>query len=110
MAGSWEHFAHDSDIGVRGRGATVAEAFAAAGVALTAVITGPDGVALERGAVDDVAVDERDVPAQQLGGAARHPVGEVVADDEVQVLALSLDVQGDAALDLAIAVLAGAPQ
>ena len=45
MAGSWEHFAHDSDIGVRGRGATVAEAFAAAGVALTAVITGPDGVA-----------------------------------------------------------------
>lgn len=45
MAGSWEHFAHDSDIGVRGRGATVAEAFAAAGVALTGVITAPEGVA-----------------------------------------------------------------
>ncbi|MEZ4385391.1 MAG: archease [Nannocystaceae bacterium] len=45
MGVPWEHFAHDSDIGVRGRGASVDEAFVAAGVALTAVITAPAGVA-----------------------------------------------------------------
>jgi SHS2 domain-containing protein len=35
----WEHFAHGSDIGVRGRGATRDEAFADAARALTAVVT-----------------------------------------------------------------------
>jgi SHS2 domain-containing protein len=39
--GDWEHFAHGADIGIRGRGATPAEAFANAGVALTAVVTDP---------------------------------------------------------------------
>ena len=37
----WEHFAHGADIGVRGRGATPEEAFAQAGLALTAVVTDP---------------------------------------------------------------------
>ena len=37
----WQHFAHGADIGVRGRGATLAEAFAAAAVGLTAVVTDP---------------------------------------------------------------------
>jgi len=41
MAARWEHFSHDADIGVRGRGATEAEAFAGAAVALTAVVTDP---------------------------------------------------------------------
>jgi SHS2 domain-containing protein len=40
----FELFAHDADIGVRGRGATLAEAFAQAGAALTAVVTDPAGV------------------------------------------------------------------
>ena len=40
----FETFAHDADIGVRGRGATLAEAFANAGRALTAVITDPASV------------------------------------------------------------------
>ena len=35
----WEHFPHDADVGVRGRGATAAEAFEQAAVALTAVMT-----------------------------------------------------------------------
>jgi SHS2 domain-containing protein len=35
----WEHFAHDADIGVRGWGPTVAEAFEQAACALTAVVT-----------------------------------------------------------------------
>lgn len=38
---NWEHFHHVADIGVRGRGATMAEAFGRAAVALTAVITDP---------------------------------------------------------------------
>jgi SHS2 domain-containing protein len=35
----WELFSHDADVGVRGFGATVAEAFDGAALALTAVIT-----------------------------------------------------------------------
>jgi SHS2 domain-containing protein len=34
----WEHFSHGSDIGVRGFGASVEEAFEQAAVALTAVV------------------------------------------------------------------------
>ena len=36
---AWEHFPHDADVGVRGFGATPAEAFAQAALALTAVVT-----------------------------------------------------------------------
>lgn len=35
----WEHFPHDADVGVRGFGATAAEAFEQAALALTAVAT-----------------------------------------------------------------------
>lgn len=35
----WEHFPHEADIGVRGFGATLEEAFEQAALALTAVIT-----------------------------------------------------------------------
>ena len=35
----WEHFPHDADVGVRGFGATAAEAFEQAAMALTAVVT-----------------------------------------------------------------------
>ena len=41
----WEHFAHGSDIGVRGIGATREEAFEQAAVALVAVMTDPALVA-----------------------------------------------------------------
>lgn len=41
----WEHFAHGADIGVRGVGSTVAEAFEQAALGLTAVITAPSGIA-----------------------------------------------------------------
>lgn len=37
--GRWEHFPHDADVGIRGFGKTPAEAFANAGLALTAVVT-----------------------------------------------------------------------
>ena len=42
--GHWEHFIHVADVGVRGFGATMAQAFAMAAVALTAVITEPGSV------------------------------------------------------------------
>jgi len=44
MTARWEHFAHMADIGVRGRGATKAQAFEQAAVALTAVVTEPTRV------------------------------------------------------------------
>ena len=40
----WEHFHHEADIGVRGRGDSAEQAFAEAAVALTAVITNPETV------------------------------------------------------------------
>jgi len=40
----WEHFPHDADMGVRGVGPTLAQAFEQAGVALTAVVTDPASV------------------------------------------------------------------
>ena len=43
----WEHFHHVADIGVRGIGATKAEAFVQAALGLTAVITDPAGVRRE---------------------------------------------------------------
>ena len=42
--GRWEHFSHQADIGVRGHGATLEDALAAAAMALTAVVTEPAGV------------------------------------------------------------------
>jgi len=38
----WAHFRHVADVGVRGFGATMAQAFEQAALALTAVITEPD--------------------------------------------------------------------
>jgi len=38
-AAGWEHFPHEADIGVCGRGRTVDEAFEQAALALTAVVT-----------------------------------------------------------------------
>lgn len=40
----WEHFDHGADIGVRGFGASKSEAFEQTALALTAVITDPQGV------------------------------------------------------------------
>jgi tRNA nucleotidyltransferase (CCA-adding enzyme) len=45
VQGSWEHFPHEADIGVRGIGSTREAAFEQAGLAMTAVITDLDSVA-----------------------------------------------------------------
>lgn len=41
----WEHYEHGADIGVRGFGASQAEAFEQAALGMTAVVTDPAGVA-----------------------------------------------------------------
>jgi SHS2 domain-containing protein len=41
---TWEHFEHRADMGVRGIGRDMAEAFAQAALAMTAIITDPAGV------------------------------------------------------------------
>ncbi len=43
-APSWQHFSHAADIGVQGRGRSLAEAFAMAATALVAAITDPAAV------------------------------------------------------------------
>lgn len=40
----WEHFPHQADMGIRGVGDTLEQAFAQAAVALTAVITDPNRI------------------------------------------------------------------
>jgi len=45
---AWEHFEHRADIGVRGTGHDMAEAFAQAALAMTAIITDPAGVHPEK--------------------------------------------------------------
>jgi SHS2 domain-containing protein len=44
MTPRWEHFEHAADVGVRGIGATPAQAFEQAALAMTGVITDPAGV------------------------------------------------------------------
>jgi SHS2 domain-containing protein len=55
----WEHYEHGADIGVRGFGASKAEAFEQAALALTAVIAEPAAVRpLERVALECEAPDD----------------------------------------------------
>ena len=44
-SGHWEHFYHQADIGIRGVGSTLEEAFQQAAHALMAVVCNPDNVA-----------------------------------------------------------------
>ena len=44
---AWLHFEHQADIGIRGYGRTLEEAFEQAAVAMTAVMTAPEKVVIE---------------------------------------------------------------
>jgi SHS2 domain-containing protein len=61
MTARWEHFPHEADMGVRGFGATQAEAFEQAALAMTAVAADLDAVR----ACDEVAI-ECEAPDQEL--------------------------------------------
>jgi SHS2 domain-containing protein len=56
----FEHFPHDADIGVRGRGATPAEAFANAALALTAVLADPETIRPLQSVAIECAADDLD--------------------------------------------------
>jgi SHS2 domain-containing protein len=63
----WEHYEHGADIGVRGYGATMAQAFEQAALAMTAVVTDPATVApRERVAIHCEAPDEELLFAEWL--------------------------------------------
>jgi tRNA nucleotidyltransferase (CCA-adding enzyme) len=55
----WEHYSHPADVGIRGFGPTKAEAFAQAGVALTAVVADVENVDPEEEV--KISCDEEDV-------------------------------------------------
>jgi SHS2 domain-containing protein len=55
----WEHFSHGSDIGVRGTGSSVEEAFEQAAIALTAVVA--DVATIEQSEVVEVQCDAPDL-------------------------------------------------
>ncbi|MFH1494381.1 MAG: archease [Pseudomonadota bacterium] len=75
---NWETFSHEADIGVRGLGATLAEAFAGAAMAMTAAICDPEQVmACQAVSVECAAPDEELLLVDWLNGlvyemATRH--------------------------------------
>lgn len=79
---NWEHFQHQADIGVRGQGSTLSEAFKQAALALTAAVTDPEMVMQNRMIrIICRAPDEPSAGAEKLEWpgrgrrteAARHP-------------------------------------
>jgi len=57
----WEHFQHVADIGVRGTGRTLAEAFEQAALAMTAVIVDPDQVAVQERVALEVGAPDHEL-------------------------------------------------
>jgi SHS2 domain-containing protein len=57
----WEHFAHQADIGIRGIGATLEEAFAEAAYALMAVMCKPETVRPAEAVSVRAAMDDREL-------------------------------------------------
>ncbi len=58
MKRSWEHYSHTADMGIRGFGATLEEAFAAAALAMVAVSVDPKRIEPKRRV--DVACEQPD--------------------------------------------------
>ena len=72
----WEHFAHGADIGVRGVGSTVAEAFEQTALALTAVVTEPSRIASLR----SIALPDRELACAPIDSPeGRHYLGAMRA-------------------------------
>ncbi|MGB5198953.1 MAG: archease, partial [Sedimenticolaceae bacterium] len=57
----WEHFQHIADIGVRGSGRSLAEAFEQAALAMTAVILDPDAVACSEPLAIEVSAPDHEI-------------------------------------------------
>lgn len=74
----WEHFPHGADIGIRGVGDTLEQAFAQAAIALTAVITDPNRVD----------------PRQAVEVQCEHPDREMLLVDWLNALIYEMDTRG----------------
>ena len=84
MAGRWEHFPHGADVGIRGRGASQAEAFAQAARALTGVLVEPEDIAADTAV--EIACEGRD--ADDLEARVN---AEIRRDAEVKTELADLD-------------------
>ncbi|PWB79659.1 MAG: archease [Methylocystaceae bacterium] len=87
----WEHFAHDADIGVRGFGPTPASAFEQAALAVTAVVTDPRLVRLERPIGIEAKAPMLDILLFDLINAL---VFEM-ADEDMLFGAVAVTIEGD---------------
>jgi tRNA nucleotidyltransferase (CCA-adding enzyme) len=58
---AWEHFCHEADVGVRGYGSTIAEAFEHAALAMTAVIVDPGTVGTREMVAFTVRAADREI-------------------------------------------------
>lgn len=58
---AWEHFTHAADIGIRGTGRTLAEAFEQAACALTAVIVDPRAVVARQAVAVECAAPDPEI-------------------------------------------------
>ncbi len=58
---AWEHFYHMADIGVRGRGQTLTEAFEQVALAMTAVITEPELIQPQQAITVNCSAPEQDL-------------------------------------------------
>lgn len=80
MSARWEHFSHEADMGVRGLGGSLAEAYEQGALAMTALVTDPAGIeARERVAIECNAPDHELLFADWLNSvvfemATRHMV------------------------------------
>jgi SHS2 domain-containing protein len=60
-AGHWEHFPHGADVGIRGVGSSVAQAFEQAALAMSAVVCDPDIVQAREAVVFDCEAPDREL-------------------------------------------------
>lgn len=74
----WEHFPHEADVGVRGVGETLGQAFEQAAVALTAAVTDPEAVS----------------PRQPVEIACEAPDPEVLLVDWLNALVYEMATRG----------------
>lgn len=67
MIAHWEHFPHGADVGVRGAGATKAQAFEQAALAMTAIVASPETIEPQRSVrVECEAADDELLLAEWL--------------------------------------------
>lgn len=88
---AWEHFRHDADIGVRGYGRSLAEAFEQAALALQAVVVSPDAVA----PVTRITISCREPAPDYLLTAWLNAIVYAMATRKILFHRFSVQIQGE---------------